>query len=84
MKQSLTGNEVVVAQMAKMERYRLYELPEDKIREDSKKQKCYSDDCWSAALPLTNYCKKRRWQNLKKKKIGHLKIIFLIYLKVYS
>ena len=58
LKQSLTGNEVVVAQMAKLERYRLYELPEDKIREDTKKHKCNFEDCWLTALPLTDYCTK--------------------------
>ena len=37
LKQSLTGNEVIVAQMAKLERYRLYELPEDKIKQRARK-----------------------------------------------
>ena len=54
LKQSLTGDEVIVSQMAKLERYRLYELPDDKIKEDTKQHRCHYDDCWQTAIPLTH------------------------------
>lgn len=44
--------------MAKLERYRLYELPEDKIREDTKQHRCHFDDCWKTAIPLSDFCLK--------------------------
>ena len=39
-----------------MERYRLYELAEDKIKEDTKSHRCHFEDCWKTAIPLTDFC----------------------------
>lgn len=52
---SLTGNEYIVAQMAKKKRYQQFKLPGDKVPEETK-HRCNFDDCWDSALPLTDYC----------------------------